>query len=186
MKEKTGSQALEIAYNFSRFGYELAIPPEDSQELVKVKRGSKASLKEYSVEELVVKILSQNPDPVYVKGIPVVLGKNDVDYDLLFSLAKEEGVLRKLGWILDMTKYNFDQLDIEYEDDLERTIKMCEPHISDEEELLNPAFNHPAYFKLAKRNRNKVTSKWRILAVYYHQDIKDCLELYNVQQRKIA
>jgi len=86
-KEKIARQ--EIIYNLSRFGYDLII-------IRRIKSQRKISL-----EELIVKVLIDDPKPRFIEAIPIVLLKNKVDQFRLLELATKYQLKNEIGYLIE-------------------------------------------------------------------------------------
>ncbi len=161
----------ELLYNLANYGFELGLTAKQSATI------EKEEFSEQSIEELVITILTENPEPVFIEGIPVILGKNSVDYSKLFQLATERKCVKKLGWILSVSEDCYTEENISYNSSLTDTISRCEQAIDGVEETI--AIEPPkSFFDLSLRLRDDIAIKWNITAHYPKSRIKEHMNLY--------
>jgi len=170
-------QTPELTAALARYGYGLGnlkgreIPP---------------AARRYGVEELVIRILTSNPDPRYVEGLPVIMAKNTIDYAKLLGIAENGNALKRLGWMLSMAKRSYKDLDVPYDLDLEATVEKCKSAKGGLEEVFNPNFDIAPYRERAKRVREPISAEWGIMTLHTLEAFERNLILYGVQQRKTA
>ncbi|MBU0457089.1 MAG: hypothetical protein ABH824_01995 [Nanoarchaeota archaeon] len=86
-KEKITTE--EIIYNLSRFGYDLIT-------IKKIK-----AQKKYSLEELIIKILTIHPQPRFIEAIPIILLKNEIDQLKLLELTTKHHLKNEIGYLIE-------------------------------------------------------------------------------------
>lgn len=132
------------------------------------------------IEELIMEILTKNPDPRYILGIPVIIAKNKVDYEKLLALAEKNDALRRVGYLLDVTQnISKDRILLL---NIETFIQKAYDSLNDSmpEESLYPDSEE------TKRNlmniyldkNNSVAIKWKVFTLNEVDDIKDVFQLY--------
>ncbi|MFH1276735.1 MAG: hypothetical protein ABIH82_06505 [Candidatus Woesearchaeota archaeon] len=78
----------EIIYNLSRFNYDLISL-------------NKNKGKEISLEELIIKIIIQNPQARFIEAIPILLLKNKTNRFKLLDLASTYQIKNELGYLIE-------------------------------------------------------------------------------------
>ncbi|MBI4440012.1 hypothetical protein HY638_03495 [Candidatus Woesearchaeota archaeon] len=179
-------QTLDITVGLGRYGYDLRLTDKTRAELKRVEEGTEKPLKQFGIEEIVVTILAENPDPEYIGGIPVILAKNPVDYGALVERAKEMGAVKKLGWILSVAKQCYEKMGIRYGHALDDAIERCRPAKDAPEEIIDPALGNPAYIRMAVERREPIAAEWGILTLYFNQGFEKKLDTYVVRDGQYA
>lgn len=133
-----------------------------------------------SIEELIIKVLTTNPDPRYILGIPVIIAKNKVDYEKLLVLAEQTRVLRRIGYLLDITQ-NVSKNRIPVEN-IGSCVQKAYLSLNDSmpEENLYPDSEETKRslrdIYLAKNN--SIAIKWKVFTLNEIDNIKDVFQLY--------
>jgi hypothetical protein len=88
-KQKNQESTREaIEYNLKKYGYPFLPAPKHQQEKI-------------PLEELIILIITQFPKEEYVKAIPFLIIKNNVNTLLLLDLASKHGIKNKVGYLIE-------------------------------------------------------------------------------------
>ena len=160
-------RGVEIA--LARYGFELG----DLDGSVKT---------EFTPEDLIIEILSKRPEPMYIRGIPIVLSKTQVDYDMLLKRALEEEIPEKLGYILSFAKKAFEEERITppNNEGLVAVIEKLKLYIPKKEVLLNKNFQSESYRQSARETLRKLgLDCWKVLAKPDIDRTRENIRLYD-------
>ena len=163
-------QTKELTARLGRYHYPLGRVPKMEEKNDK------------SVEETIVEILARNPDSRYVKGIPILLAKNHVDYGKLSRLADSEGVVNQLGYVLETTQKLFQKNFVTCNDDnLGKAVEQLWKMRSPEPQFLDRGWEgNKGYLKLisTKADYLVLKDKWGVVTLFEFNDFKRNFELY--------
>ncbi len=172
MGECMNYQTEELTRELASLGYALGEYENNAEQL------KPATL----IEELIIKILTKNPDPRYILGIPVIIAKNNVDYEKLLSLAEQNHALRRVGYLLDITQNvsnnriylpNIETAIYKAYDSLK--IEMPEESLSDFSERSKSIYRELAL----EKDERGIAVKWKVFTLTSLENITKKFELYN-------
>lgn len=132
------------------------------------------------IEELIMEILTKNPDPRYILGIPVIIAKNKVDYEKLLTLAEQKNTLRRIGYLLEVTREVAERNIMS--EGIEKYIEEAYALVSNlSEESLYPYTpkEKEIYHHHVTEEGNELAVKWKVFTWGGLETIKDKFELYN-------
>jgi len=173
MGEYVEYQTPALTKSLGKLGYGLLSNEETADEL------------NISPEQAIIEVLTRHPDPRYVKGISVILQKNQINYKKLFDLADsyrsaDPNLPNKLGYVLDITHELFKRLGISKDDsELEMTINKLDAIKSKNEAALNPNFrNNAKYLEFAKKKQDEKMRYWNVIGMPIGDQLYKTLLLY--------
>lgn len=175
MAEHIDHQTAEMTNSLSRLGYEL---------LSRISRIENNKSETLSPEEAIIKVLTGHPDPRYIKGLPVIIAKNKVDYSRLMEFVDElkeqdSHLPNKVGYILDLTYSMLKQVGITKDyGQLESTIAELSKIKSSEECVINPSLDTSAYREFAKSRNDERMKRWKIIGLFDEDSFQKTLLLY--------
>lgn len=149
----------EIIYNLGRFGYDLIT-------IRKIKPQKKIFL-----EDLIVKILVDDPKPRFIEAIPIILLKNKVDGFKLLESATKYNLKNEIGYLIETALMIKDKKELKGLLSHLRRAKEKEKRVLGEE--------MPEEWKqfLASKSPKRIRS-WNLLGRFFDRDFKKLAKGY--------
>lgn len=142
----------ELFSYFGRQGYELSI--------------AKPSKMNISLEESIVAALLKK-EPRLIEGIPTLLTKNKVDYDLLTRLIDSYELWNEFGYLADFTMRNKD------DSNLGKLIFYCKGKLKRLTSL------YGSYYEFFKAVQKKEEREWNLIGAPSYELLKKQFKRYN-------
>lgn len=154
-----------IIFNLSNYGYELIAP-------YKIKKQPILEL-----EELIVKILIQFPEPRFIEAIPIIIIKNKIDPYNLFYFAKQYDLINEIGYLLDISFMIAKKLKIKI-DYLKDLLHKLEQGRQKDQKILGIGATDEEYLSFLKKTSPETIKKWNLLGRYFDKDFIELGSLY--------
>jgi len=139
-----------FAHNLYRFGFPMTHNGTNT-----------ANIK---IEELIIRILAEIPDPRFILGIPVIMHKNKIDIDKIYKLSIKYDVINPVGWILEEAYNTYNRCANIERKEIKNLINLLEPLKKEEEQIISVEKYDGWFRKYAKKRQTNSAKKWHILS----------------------
>ncbi len=156
----------DILYGLEKFGYEL------------ITLDNVFSLKNLSIEEIIVYVLTNFPEPRLIEGLPIIILNNRIDVEKLYRLSNQYNINNKVGYILDICIEIARRLKLKADIASLKRVRNKINTKKDSKEILLIDFKSSAYRDLAKRNLDPFLRKWNIISQFKIDNFVNHFERY--------
>lgn len=181
MAEYVEHQTPEMTHILSSLGYRLI-----TRKSTMIDKSSRLG-----PEEAIIKVLTGHPDPRYIEGLPVIIAKNNVNYDVLLGLVRDlkeqdPHLPNKLGYILDITYTILKKVGVRKDyNKLESTITKLNKIKSSKESVIDPSIDTKVYRDFANSRRNERMKHWNIISLFDEDSFEKTLLLYINKEKNV-